>query len=338
MQTFVTMIAFLTMVYKFVLLRLTPTNEHIISDPIVACSPYCLPMWARKCTKGPSSPPACASGLINLFMNKHMKTWINLNIHGQTAHAPTHAYMGKTFYTWSSARANPWPWHAIVGSGGRFWRVPVCAGLGAGGRVRKVPESYGVVCCFATLSGAAMWLFWTPFGDNIVHMGRTTAQKTWRSCSQTWHIRIMLLLLGIPPKLIHLQAHHGHVALEQCYEHFDAQTAHAWSTKPSVSSWIHASLKTRLLVITWTCFAKTKQMQMCHVQQPHKFLKTSWRSHHSLRDCFCYFTISVFFKQTAKTNVLRTFFAKPQHDFFQATNQILGLVHSRTFSYMELIV
>ena len=75
---------------------------------------------------------------------------------------------------------------AIVGSGGRFRRVPVCAGLGTGGRVRKVPESYGVVCCFATLSGAAMWLFWTPFGDNIVHMGRTTAQKKWRSCSQTW--------------------------------------------------------------------------------------------------------------------------------------------------------
>ena len=29
-------------------------------------------------------------------------------------------------------------------------------GVGTGGRVRKVPESYGVVCCLATLSGAAM--------------------------------------------------------------------------------------------------------------------------------------------------------------------------------------
>ena len=41
-----------------------------------------------------------------------------------------------------------------------FQKVPVCefrcAGVGSGGRVRKVPESYGVVCCFATLSGAAM--------------------------------------------------------------------------------------------------------------------------------------------------------------------------------------
>ena len=45
---------------------------------------------------------------------------------------------------------------AIVGSGGRFRRVPVCAGVGTGGRVRKVLESYGGVCCFATLSGAAM--------------------------------------------------------------------------------------------------------------------------------------------------------------------------------------
>ena len=39
---------------------------------------------------------------------------------------------------------------AIVGSGGR------CAGVGTGGRVRKVPESYNMVCCFVTLSGAAM--------------------------------------------------------------------------------------------------------------------------------------------------------------------------------------
>ena len=69
------------------------------------------------------------------------------------------------------------------GSGG-FRRVLVCAGVGTGGRVRKVPESYGLVCCLATLSGA---LFWTPFGDNIVHMGKTTAQKKWRPCSQTWH-------------------------------------------------------------------------------------------------------------------------------------------------------
>ena len=45
---------------------------------------------------------------------------------------------------------------AIVGSEGRFRRVPGCAGVGTGGRVRKVPESYGVACCFATLSGAAL--------------------------------------------------------------------------------------------------------------------------------------------------------------------------------------
>ena len=44
---------------------------------------------------------------------------------------------------------------APEGSGG-FRMVPACAGVGTGGRVRKVPESYGVVCCLATLSGAAM--------------------------------------------------------------------------------------------------------------------------------------------------------------------------------------
>ena len=32
----------------------------------------------------------------------------------------------------------------------------MCAGVGTGGRVRKVPGSYGVVCCFATFSGAAV--------------------------------------------------------------------------------------------------------------------------------------------------------------------------------------
>ena len=30
------------------------------------------------------------------------------------------------------------------------------AGVGSGGRVRKVPESSGVVCCLATSTGAAM--------------------------------------------------------------------------------------------------------------------------------------------------------------------------------------
>ena len=105
----------------------------------------------------------------------------------------------------------------VLGSGvpegsGEFWCVLVCvaeassgrfwtAGVGTGGRVGKVPASYGVVCCLAILSGAAMWLFWPLFGDKIVHIGKTTAQKKWRPCSQTG-IRIMLVLLGIPPKLI----------------------------------------------------------------------------------------------------------------------------------------
>ena len=44
-----------------------------------------------------------------------------------------------------------------------FRRVPVCAGVGSGGRVRKVPKISGA----ATLTGAAMWLFWTLAGDHI---------------------------------------------------------------------------------------------------------------------------------------------------------------------------
>ena len=44
------------------------------------------------------------------------------------------------------------------GSGG-FRRVPARVGVGSGDRVRKVPESSGVVCCLATLTGAAMGLF-----------------------------------------------------------------------------------------------------------------------------------------------------------------------------------
>ena len=60
---------------------------------------------------------------------------------------------------------------------GGLRRVVARAGVGSRGRVRKVPESSGVVCWLATLTGAAMWLFWTPFGDDIVHMGNTTAQK-----------------------------------------------------------------------------------------------------------------------------------------------------------------
>ena len=38
---------------------------------------------------------------------------------------------------------------------GGFRRVPARVGVGSGGRV-QVPESSGVVCCFATLTGAAM--------------------------------------------------------------------------------------------------------------------------------------------------------------------------------------
>ena len=65
------------------------------------------------------------------------------------------------------------------GSGGRFQKVPESSGMcwcrfwrqlpeGSGGfrRVpvfRKVQESSGVVCCLATLTGAAMRLFLNPF-------------------------------------------------------------------------------------------------------------------------------------------------------------------------------
>ena len=95
-----------------------------------------------------------------------------------------------------SGRFRRVPVCAGVGSGGRFGRVPVCAGVASGGRFRKVrrvgkvpessgvcwcrfrrqlpegsvglrrvpvfrkvQESFGVVCCLATLTGAAMRLF-----------------------------------------------------------------------------------------------------------------------------------------------------------------------------------
>ena len=58
---------------------------------------------------------------------------------------------------------------AGVGGSGRSRRVPVCAGVGSGGNFRKVLEGSGeckvlearfgrfrMVCCIATLSGAAM--------------------------------------------------------------------------------------------------------------------------------------------------------------------------------------
>ena len=58
------------------------------------------------------------------------------------------------------------------GSGG-FRRVPARVGVGSGGRVQKVPESSGVVCCLA--SSHVIDCF--DHGDNIVHMGKTIAQK-----------------------------------------------------------------------------------------------------------------------------------------------------------------
>ena len=66
-------------------------------------------------------------------------------------------------------RKVPKGWFRKVSEGsGGFWRVPVRVGVGSGGRVRKVPkssgtcwcrfrrQSSGVVCCLATLTGAAM--------------------------------------------------------------------------------------------------------------------------------------------------------------------------------------
>ena len=63
---------------------------------------------------------------------------------------------------WKQVPAGSGEFRCVAGVGsGRFRRVPVCAGVGSaeGCRVRKVPESCGVVCCFAILSGAAMGLF-----------------------------------------------------------------------------------------------------------------------------------------------------------------------------------
>ena len=66
-------------------------------------------------------------------------------------------------------RKVPKGWFRKVSEGsGGFWRVPARVGVGSGGRVRKVPkssstcrcrfrrQSSGVVCCLATLTGAAM--------------------------------------------------------------------------------------------------------------------------------------------------------------------------------------
>ena len=67
-------------------------------------------------------------------------------------------------------RKVPKGWFRKVSEGsGGFWRVLARVGVGSGGRVRKVlegseelrrvrkvPESSGVVCCLATLTGAAV--------------------------------------------------------------------------------------------------------------------------------------------------------------------------------------
>ena len=66
-------------------------------------------------------------------------------------------------------RKVPKGWFRKVSEGsGGFWRVPARVGVGSGGRVRKVPkssgtcwcrfrrQSSGVVCCLATLTGAAV--------------------------------------------------------------------------------------------------------------------------------------------------------------------------------------
>ena len=99
-----------------------------------------------------------------------------------------------------------------VGSGGRFRRVPVFAGVGSGGNFRKVPEGSGEFQCFRRFRRVPVWFvalqpwqeqpcdcFWTPFGDDIVHMGKTTAEQ---ECAHVVKLGIRLLLLGIPPKLI----------------------------------------------------------------------------------------------------------------------------------------
>ena len=103
----------------------------------------------------------------------------------------------------------------------RFRRVPVCAGVGSGGKFRKVPAGSGVWCWrrfrrqvpeagsggFRRVWFVALepWqdqpcdCFWTPFGDDIVRMGKTTAEQ---ECAHVVKHGRRLLLLGVPPKLI----------------------------------------------------------------------------------------------------------------------------------------
>ena len=78
----------------------------------------------------------------------------------------------------------------------RFRRVPVCAGVGSGGNFRKaaegpvfrkVQESSGVVCCLATLTGAAMLLFLNPFWWWHCPHGQNHCGTRMRPCSQTWY-------------------------------------------------------------------------------------------------------------------------------------------------------
>ena len=47
-----------------------------------------------------------------------------------------------------------------AGSGGRFRRVPVCAGVGSGGRFRRVPESSGEFRRVPESSGVCWCRFW----------------------------------------------------------------------------------------------------------------------------------------------------------------------------------
>ena len=59
-------------------------------------------------------------------------------------------------YGGSRFRKIPKGWfRKVLEVSGGFWRVPARVGVGSGGTV-QVPESSGVVCCLATLTGAAM--------------------------------------------------------------------------------------------------------------------------------------------------------------------------------------
>ena len=215
------------------------------------------------------------------FGNSHepFHTWWLCN-EATRLHGQIHCELNLVFFSWGI--------HFKCNGTPKLWKV--CTSIANQGPfgMHVVP----IDPCPSPIQGMHHKVLWC----HLLPIGIATLQENLLNVLPLHHEPLLIGTQDLFNLIFHLQAHHGND--EQCYQHFDAQTA-GGSIKPSGSSWIHANLKANNMNLLGKDQAKLKQM--CPGQQPHKFFMTSWHSHHSWHACSWSFMRILLLKHGNKT-------------------------------------